>query len=153
MKTFERISVFCFFILLKLTGCIDEEPLQLGSGYKLSFNHRGGRHLISDSKNRVLIDEHILNYSFDSTFIIASQRALDSISECKYKTNETLNDCKEAFEKSTFQQYWIINKKQKSIFNERTATYSNVYGPYNKEEYVKKKQELDVPPILVLKTE
>lgn len=82
--------------------------------------------------------------TFDSTFILVAQKPLDSICECNHSclinTYPNSNDlptyrlCKEALEKSTFYQYWIINK-----------TKNAVYGPYKKEEYLQKQEELGVP--------
>ena len=65
------------------------------------------------------------------------------------------NDTKYAFEKSTFRQYWIVNKKEKSEYYLDTLTklarYSNVYGPFKKRDYLRKREELNVPKKLVLK--
>jgi hypothetical protein len=58
----------------------------------------------------------------------------------------------DAFENSTFRQYWIINKKEKSersIVNGRPR-YSNIYGPFKKKDYLKKRIELNVPKELEL---
>lgn len=63
---------------------------------------------------------------------------------------QTLKDCDKAFKKSTFRQYWIINKKQVSTFDESRSAYSNVYGPFKKEKYLEKMQELNVPKRLTL---
>jgi Uma2 family endonuclease len=58
----------------------------------------------------------------------------------------TKRKCDEAFEKSTFKQYWIINKKEESNYSydsiREVAIYSNVYGPYKREEYLSKRKEL-----------
>ncbi len=61
------------------------------------------------------------------------------------------------FEKSTFLQYWIINKRERSEYTLDTLTklarYSNVYGPFKQDVYLTKKKELGVPDSLKLKTE
>lgn len=55
-----------------------------------------------------------------------------------------------AYEKSNFKQYWIIDKKQKSVFNEGTKSYSNVYGPLTKDEYLDKLKQLNASKDLKL---
>lgn len=128
----------------------------LGNGYKFSTGD-GNSLAITDSNNTIIIEMEILNYAFDSTFIIASQRPwdipdVDGIKEMTYKQRN------KAFEKSKFQQYWIINKEEKcenigiiGSGNNRRAIYSNVYGPYTKEEFQQKREELGVPKKLQLK--
>lgn len=52
----------------------------------------------------------------------------------------TAKKYEEAFKQSTFRQYWIINKKSNSV-----------YGPYKKEIYLLKREELRVPKDIELK--
>jgi hypothetical protein len=96
----------------------------------------------------------ILLWSWDSTFIIVTQRPWDSIPNIKAMNYSESN---EAFEKSTFLQYWIINKREKSEYSldtlSKLARYSNVYGPFKKDDYLRKREELNVPQKLVLKEE
>ncbi len=132
-----------------LTGCFKYPDL--GGGYK--FDYDGKYTLcIVDSNNTLMITETILDYAFDSTFIIVSQRPWDSISNIK---TMSYSESRKAFEKSTFRQYWIINKKETSKYSLDTLTmqarYSNVYGPFKKGDYLKKREELDVPQRLILK--
>jgi len=46
----------------------------------------------------------------------------------------------EVFEKSTYKQYWIIDKRT-----------DDIYGPFKWDEYMKKRKELGVPKELKLK--
>lgn len=139
------------FSLIIITGC-SKYP-DLGDGYKFDYD---GKYTLAivNSNNTLLINETILDYAFDSIFIIVSQRPWDSIPDIK-----TLNysESNEAFEKSTFRQYWIINKKEKSEYSldslTNLAQYSNVYGPFKKHEYLQKREELKIPKELVLKEE
>lgn len=149
MKNFVRVIVLA--VLITIMGC-SKYP-ELGSGYE--FNN-DGRYTLSivDSNNNIVVAETILEYAFDSTFIIASQRPWDSIPNIRTMNYRESN---KAFDKSTFRQYWIINKKKKSVYayNEasKKATYSNVFGPFKKEEYLLKRKELGVPDNLRLKSE
>lgn len=145
------VGVVVLATLIIAMGC-SKYP-KLGSGYK--FNN-DGRYTLSivNSNNNIVVAETVLEYAFDSTFIIASQRPWDSIPNVSTMNYRESN---KAFDKSTFQQYWIINKKKKSVYayNEasKKATYSNVYGPFKKEEYLLKRKELGVPGNLRLKSE
>lgn len=125
----------------------------LGSGYKFDIGD-GNSLAIVNSENTVMISMEILDYAFDSTFIIASQRPWD-VPDVNGIKEMTYNQRNEAFEKSTFRQYWIINKKEKGEYSLDTLTqlacYSNVYGPFNKEEYLHKREELGVLKELQLK--
>ena len=153
MKKFLFISVILLSVLF--SGCdkifckYSNLP-ELGDGYKFDYD---GRYTLSivDLSNNIVITETILDYVFDSTFIIVSQRPWDSIPNIK-----TMNytESNKAFENSTFQQYWIINKKEQSKYSLDTLTmrarYSNVYGPFKKNDYLKKRAELKVPKELEL---
>ncbi|MFM7852194.1 MAG: hypothetical protein ACKO96_09825 [Flammeovirgaceae bacterium] len=104
---------------------------------------------IVKNEGEVVVFGHVLNYAFDSTFIVAAESPRDSVAECSGKIlGSTLKNCDEAFEKSTFRQYWIINKKSQSTFDSETRKYSNVYGPYKKKDYLQKCKDLNVPSTL-----
>jgi hypothetical protein len=124
----------------------------LGNGYRFASDNGEYTLEILNSENTVMISPHILEYAFDPTFIIVSQRPWDSITNLR-----TMNytESKKTFEKSTFKQYWIINKKEKGEYSLDTlknlARYSNVYGPFNENEFLKKREELGVPKELNLK--
>jgi hypothetical protein len=144
-------NIFYFTILILLTiGC--KRFPNLGNGYQLDYNGMNDISIIKCLKEgdapTIFIHGHILDYSFDSTFIVLTERPRDSVPGIETMTQPKYQ---EAFEQSTFKQYWIINKKEKSEFNEATKIYSNVYGPYNKEEYLQKKEAMKVPKSLKLK--
>ncbi|HBK83694.1 MAG TPA: hypothetical protein DDZ41_08880 [Flavobacterium sp.] len=151
MKKFIFISTIV--VLAMITSCSEQKYPDLGEGYK--FDTGDGNSLaIVNSENTVMVSMEILDYAFDSTFIIASQRPWDVPNVPDIK-DMTYNQRNEAFEKSTFRQYWIINKKEKSEYSldtlSKLARYSNVYGPFKKEEYLQKRDELGVPRELKLK--
>lgn len=149
MKNFALILTIVYLMII--TGC-SKYP-DLGDGYKFDYD---GKYTLAivNSNNTLLINETILDYAFDSIFIIVSQRPWDSIPGIKAMNYSESN---KAFEKSTFQQYWIINKKEKSEYSLDTLTklarYSNVYGPFTKNEYLQKREELKINKELVLKEE
>jgi len=136
--------------LMIITGCTKYPDL--GDGYKLDSD---GRHTLQivNFENTIMVSSCILEYTFDSTFVIVSQRPWDSIPNIKTMNYSESN---EAFEKSTFRQYWIINKKEKREYSLDSLTmlarYSNVYGPFKEGEYLIKRKELGVPDELKLKS-
>jgi len=125
----------------------------LGNGYRFETLDCETLEIVN-SDNTVFVDGIILDYAFDSTFIVVSQRPWDvpDVPGIKEMTYDKRN---EAFEKSKFLQYWIINKKEKGEYSLDTLTqlarYSNVYGPFDKQEYLQKREELGVPRELQLK--
>lgn len=128
----------------------------LGNGFTFEYDRRGDVYLIKtiqtgDSPS-VILNGHIMDYSFDSTFIIIAERPRDSVPECSGKIQGmTKKKCDEAFERSSFKQYWIINKQRKTVFDAATRKYTNVYGPFHRQEMIQKIAELGVPRYLTLK--
>ncbi len=147
-----KMKIILLISIAMLLASCSKFP-DLGDGYKLDYDGRSSI-CILDSLNTVKINSHILDYIFDSTYILAVQRPWDSIPNIG---TMKFNDAKFAFENSTFKQYWILNKKDESIYSHdsirRIAKYSNIYGPYSKEEYLKKRDSLNVPKDLLLKLE
>jgi hypothetical protein len=136
------------------TSCRKNVNVNLGYKYRLINSASFSDLTIVKEHNIVVIDGHVLDYSFDSTFIIVAERPRDSVPGIKTKTQ---SEYQNAFEQSTFRQYWIINKKEKSEYSldtlSKLARYSNVYGPFKKDDYLRKREELNVPQKLVLKEE
>ena len=79
---------------------------------------------------------HILFFANNSQFIITQQKSNDSISGLQSLTAPL-------YDKKIYES----RKTQFSILNVRT---DSVYGPFNKEEYLKKRDELQVPKNLKL---
>lgn len=133
-------------IFMSCSDIISNYP-DLGSGYKFFHEGKYGVSIV-DYQNTQIIKNTVLEYDFDSIFIVVSQFPWDSISG---RQTMTYTESNKAFENSSFKQYWIINKAQESVFNEMTKGYSNVFGPYSKEEYLCKRKELGVLKELKLK--
>lgn len=139
-------------VLTMVSSCdslIAPRNVNLGNGYLLEKNKGNYSAQVLNSSNTVMINAVVLGYCYDSTFIIVVQRPWKIIPEgLNYK------ESKEYFEKSTFLQYWIINKLQENKYSYNSlnhkATYSNVYGPFNKNEYIDKRATLGVPQSLQL---
>ena len=130
-------NLYIMVLLFLFLGCMKFPDL--GEKYRLDYNSFGDI-CILDTKNTVIIRGHILDYCFNDKFIIASERPRDSIPECRKENKEaTLKDCDKAFKKSTFFQVWIIIKDKELVL-----------GPFDKQTYLLKKNELDIPDKLKL---
>ena len=99
-----------------------------------------------------VIDKLVNEVQFDDNFILVDQKPMDSICECvyecgmkKYKdwnTRPTLKICQAAIKKSTFHQYWIIDKIKNSVF-----------GPFTFNDYLIMKNRLRIDKKLKLERE
>ncbi len=151
------IRLFLYItIMLIATDCsnlISNHP-DLGNGYKFFHEGRYGLSVVN-KENTVVVRQHVLDYSYDSVFVLVVQRPFKVIAGRDTMTYSELNT---AFKNSTFKQYWIIDKTQ-SCENigfdsiNQVAKYSNVYGPYTRDEFIFKRNVLEVPKELKLEKE
>ncbi len=148
--------IFILFVIIVPIAVSCKRSPDLGGGYQLGYNSMNDISIVKILKKgdapTIFIYGHVLDYAFDSTFIIASERPRDSVIGIK---NMTQSKYQEVFEQSTFKHYWVINKKEPIVYSLDTLTqrakYSNVYGPFKKKEYLLKRKELGVPSKLKLK--
>jgi hypothetical protein len=133
----------------------------VGEGYKLDTDPRYDVALLDD-ENHILLHGHLLDYAFNNDFIIAVQRVRDDVLECSGKIRSTYDECRDAFKKSTFSQYWIIDKREsaeKAVWeveadrslDPQYKLPTNIHGPYTKQEYLEERKALQVPDSLMLK--
>lgn len=148
-------------VALTLFSCEPKSPLDLGNGYTLDYDS-WSHVFILDSNNTVLINAHVVTYAFDSTYVLVEQKPRgDILKETFHNPNIRHPEVKKIFEESSLRYYWIINKKEKNEFigsvgedvNWIRGIYSNIYGPYSKEQYKQKRKELRVPDLLRLSNE
>ncbi len=165
----------CVIIIFLITifSCCKSicEKTDLGDGYTLDcFGKRYNTELM-DSMNTIVVLAYIIEYAYDSDFILIAQRPWGNPSVPGWDSM-TYSQHNIAFENSKFCQYWIVNKKEKeeSITSvpehgsgssnekelitsvpEHGSGYSNVYGPFIKEKYLQKRKELNVSDTLNLK--
>jgi hypothetical protein len=129
-----RNKQFLLIISLAVTfiGC-SKFP-DLGNGYKLDYD--GCNDIcILNSNNTIIVDGNVVKYDFDSVYIIAEQKPREFILKETYKNSQmNLKKREKIFKESPIRKYWIINKEKDSI-----------YGPYQKEEFLNKCEELGVP--------
>src|ERR1700722_1055032 len=100
-----RNNFFCLIIIAALISCRENTDIVLGQKYKLITSASMKDLAIVDTNSIVIINGQILDYAFDSTFVIAVQRPRDSVPGLK---TMTFNESEKAFKNSSFKQYWII---------------------------------------------
>ena len=138
-------------IAMVLASCTQKYPFKLGDNYVLDYDGNSFLFIVNE-QGTIMVNSHIRGFDFDSTYLIVEQKPVELILKETYNNSESnLEKRKKIFEESSLRQYWIIDKSKESIFNESTKTYSNVFGPYSKEEYLQKRKELGVPEELKLK--
>jgi hypothetical protein len=144
---------YVVFVLL-LFSCKGTVPYSLGSDFCLDYD--GNDYFaIYKSKNRwFVVDGEILEINRDSTFIITFTMPIEKIEKIEDpKQVLGYNEIREKIAKNPMREYWIINKKMKmeSKLDKNDEYYfTNVFGPFNKEEYLKKRKELGVSDSLKL---
>lgn len=151
-KTMIRLIFYTTIILIAIScsDLISNHP-DLGKGYKFVHEGKYGLSIVNE-KNTIVIQQHVLYYKYDSVFVLVAQRPFNSIAGRDTLTYSEFNN---AIKNSTFKQYWIIDKT-KNCENigfdsiNQIAKYSNVYGPYSKEQYLQNRKELAVPEELKL---
>lgn len=152
MRYFFIKCTIALFSILILICCGKVNLPYLGDGYHLINDGEYTLELVN-AQNDVLIGPHILAYAYDANFIIVLQRPWD-IPGVPNIEEMTFHQRDEAFETSTFRQFWIINKKNENEYSFDTSTnlvnYPNVFGPLTKEEYIHKRVELGVSKELQL---
>ncbi|UEG54935.1 hypothetical protein LLH06_08150 [Mucilaginibacter daejeonensis] len=141
-----------YLLAIFLCSCNEDPGINLGNNYKLAYSAQEGDPIIVTDKGirgdapTQIIGGKVLNFAFDSTFIVVVQKDRDSIMP-RYSN---LSQADQAFFQSPLKQYWIIDKRAKLFFDTKTKKYSNVYGPYDKKEYEQMRTELSVPLTLDL---
>jgi hypothetical protein len=132
----------CDYIFCKYRNLPD-----LGNGYRFDTVDCSTLDIV-DSSNTVMVGGVILEYDFDSTYVVVSRRPWPPPDVLGFDTL-TYTEADKAFENSTYKEYLILNKRQPSIYSldtvSNTVSYSNVYGPFTKAEFLKKLAEFNIP--------
>lgn len=135
-----RNKLICILILV-LASCARDTSIDLGDGYR--FDHDVLRYrdktIFGPYHNTFAVSPHVLDYDFDSVFIIALQKPREVIWADTYIPGMTLDKAEKIFRESPIRHYWIIDKKARIKF-----------GPLSKDEFTIKRNELNVPEELTL---
>ena len=144
--------LYVIFMLITLNGCdyifckYRNLP-DLGNGYRFDTVDCSTLDIV-DSSNTVMVGGVILEYDFDSTYVVVSRRPWPPPDVPGFDTL-TYTEKNKAFENSTYKEYLILNKRQPSIYSYDTVSAtgkdSNVYGPFTKAEFLKKLVEFNIP--------
>ena len=148
-------NIFYLSILLCVLLLSCHKYNEIGNNYKLESDSNSYT-VLTDTSDIILIDGHILRIGFDSIYVIVKQKPEKLIYSEFSKNNPgyTYDEAERAFYESTLTHYWIVNKQEPCIYSNdtinRLAKYSNVYGPFDNEEYLEKRIELGVHDSLKL---
>lgn len=141
MKTIRYFTVI--ILISAIYSCSLDHSVDLGNGYR--FDHdpviSNDKAIFGPFENTYAVPGHIVAYNFDSIFIVAEQKPREVILKDTYNDPEmTYRKQENLFKESSLLQFWIIIKSNNSIL-----------GPYTKEEYLQKREELGVPKKLKLR--
>ncbi len=121
-------------ILILFCGCSSngEFSINLPNNYmvvKIEDNHVEIIPRDGYDENTPIVPSMVSEIAFDDVFILAKQKNIDDIENDNKNIDEDKNE-----------YYWILNTKQ-----------LRGYGPFTKEEFESKKEELKIPKDLKLK--
>lgn len=127
-----------FLILLPIISqsCGKEFPDLGGNGYYLDYNDNEDLCIKQPIKgmagyDKLVVFGRIEQYAFDENFILVAEKPRDSVPG---NLNMNLQHYEKMFNQSSFRQYYILNKKNDSL-----------YGPFKKEKFIEIKKALNVP--------
>ena len=125
-----------------LVCCTQRLPHKLSQGYELNYDRNSYCTIFKDGQT--MINGQVIEIGYDSTFIVALVKPIDKIREhINPKHNLNFNEQQILIENSSEREYWIINisLSENLIQNEFGYGLSNVFGPFDKTEYLIKKNE------------
>jgi hypothetical protein len=128
-------------IIIILTGCpgaVDSIAWKdLGHGY--IYHEPAGIPSIGKENGKKGIPGCVFGYTSNNEFILVLEKDIQLTAEKKEKLIAS-GSFFDFVSKSGSSKYWII-----------THVNDSIYGPFNKEEYIQKREELEIPKELVLK--
>ncbi len=144
----DKIIKFTYIILgIVITSCTEHKKEDLGSNYSIitsasSYNDC----LIVFDNSIVVVSGHVLDADYNSKFIVAVKYPRDSIIAGKEMTSY---EYRTMLERNKLRLYWIIDKSKELTWNGANELYSNVYGPFSRNELLQKVNELNMPDSLI----
>jgi hypothetical protein len=135
--------ILVLILIIAFLGCRNSLN-NLGNGYFLTHNSVNDlaigkpiKGLPVEETYQFIIYGHIVDYAFDSTFIVVAEKPRDSVPG---SLTLTYKEFQRVFRQSNFRQYYVLNKKS-----------DRLYGPFNKSAFLAKRKELNVPDSLRIK--
>jgi hypothetical protein len=129
-------------LLMIMCGCNKKKIVNLGKGFRFDIDPVISKDCVifGPYENTYAVSGHVSKFNFDSTFIIVEQKPRDLImKDINTNSDLTFKEQERIFEESSLRQFWVINKINDSI-----------YGPFERQEYLKKREVLGVPAELKL---
>ena len=128
--------IFLILLLIVSLSCRKEFPDIGGNGYYLDYNDNEDLCIKQPIKgmagyDKLIVFGRIEQYAFDENFILVAEKPRDSVPGI---LNMNLQQYEKIFNQSSFRQYYILNKKNDSL-----------YGPFKKEKFIETRKTLNVP--------
>jgi hypothetical protein len=128
----KNIKIYILIVLAQIAISCKDNYQKIGN-YKLIPGPMNGiclAYSLEDENPIMIINEHILFYGYSEEFMLFNQKSSDSI----IKTIETIQtERKRKIYSSSFNQFYILDIKKKKK-----------YGPFNKQDYLKTKNDLGI---------
>jgi hypothetical protein len=148
-----KIVLFISLVYI-LISCY--HPTDFGHSYKLDYNANSYL-VLKDSSNNILINPVIEFFRSDSNYVIIKQNPIDSICECNIDCLEKsgrslkyqISACKYAIKHSVIRLYWVVEIRKNRRLDVITKSYTNIYGPFKKEELYDTLKSLEVSDYLI----
>lgn len=133
----------------------EANKVKIGNNYFIDYSINN--YLVTLDENTIIIDDQIIAWNYDSTFIVAKQKPfaflMDSL-RLVYP-NTVFFELKKIYDgiKIYNHNYWIIDKRIEKKYDKTDSVYirNGLYGPLSYEKYLEKRKELGVPDSLKLK--
>lgn len=150
-------------MLITISACDEEMPLlNLGNNLFIINDHNNctrivynfkvpNNNILSQADYNYLISPQIMEYGYDSTFLIVSQKPLNTI--FADKKVEKYDDYDSLFVRSNLKYYWIVNKIIGNGCNfDLKKSQFWLWGPLNEEELKSMKMKLSVSNTIQMKS-
>ena len=146
-------------MILLFSSCEREFPFKIGNNYYIDYGNIGSYRDLTNNKGSIIIDIDVTRYAEDSTFIVIEQKPYwEIVNYYQQKQTDTSrfpHNINKLIKDSDLYYYWIINQSEQAVFSsEKKKTtnngWSNVYGPYTKDEMFQVCKEKGIPLQLFL---
>lgn len=162
---FNVFLIFCSLFFFQCGGGSSDFYEELSGNYFYRGEGRGSNEILSHSPKQKSIYSEVINYSFNDDFIIALQQPnyeshkymiatklrIDAIQFPTNSSQEIKASEKIAASLLKHDSFYLKIFSQKRNFWIITNKPNKLYGPLNNEQYLQKREELNVPKELELK--
>jgi len=155
MKKIKTLLLLIPILFLSYSCNEPKYPMKIGDNYFFGYWKYG----IVYYNNIHIVEEAVVAWNYDSTFIIAKQKPYDEICDSLMFKYNRLPDREKIYHKTEKYYYWIIDKRVEVYYIPYTEgrykggfnrIMEGLNGPLSYAEYWAKRKELGVPDSLKL---